>query len=500
MNPMIRVSVAIGAVFLWVVGWYYATATEIASIWWRSDTFAHGLLVLPMFVWLSWRNRDRLCGPSLEPAPLMVVPLLFAGLVWLLGELASVASVTHAALALLLVFSLVGVLGLKLARPLAFPILFLLFGVPIGEFMLPIMMKYTAIFTVAVVRLCGIPVYQEGLHFVIPNGRWSVVEACSGVRYLIASLMVGTLYAYLSYRSLKRRLIFVGFAIAVPVVANWLRAFMIVMLGYFSDNRLGTGVDHLLYGWVFFGIVILLMFWIGGRWREDLDGPVPVPSTVSSAPLKRSALIARLVPLAFGVAIWPLALQHLERTESMEASAPAEIKPLLVSGQWVETGEPATAFKPSFHGFRSDSLRHYSDGKNKVAVYVATYAQQVPGRELVQSENMLLQPADSGWSKLHEGSGADSGAGTWRSALLSGGATPVVVWFGYWINGRLVTSDYIAKGLMALEKLQGHADRSAYVAIWAAGADEASATNALDAFNHSNVQNLIEVLSAVSVP
>jgi exosortase A len=500
MNPMIRVSAAIGAVFFWVVGWYYATAAEVASIWWRSDTFAHGLLVLPMFVWLSWRNRERLYGPNLEPVPLMAVPLLLTGLVWLLGELASVASVTHAALALLLIFSLVGVLGLKLARPLAFPILFLLFGVPIGEFMLPIMMKYTAVFTVAVVRLCGIPVYQEGLHFVIPNGRWSVVEACSGVRYLIASLMVGTLYAYLSYRSLKRRLIFVGFAIVVPVVANWLRAFMIVMLGYFSDNRLGTGVDHLLYGWVFFGIVIVLMFWIGGRWREDLDAPLPVVHVAPSTPLQFSALLARLLPLAFAVAIWPVALQYLERAESVEASAPVDIKPLLVAAPWAETAEPATTFKPSFHGFRSESFRHYSDGKSKVAVYVATYAQQAPGRELVQSENMLLQPADTAWSRLHEGQGADSSAGTWHSSLLSGGAAPLVVWSGYWINGRLVTSDYVAKGLMALEKLQGHADRSAYIAILAAGPDEAGATSVLEAFHRSNAQALIDMLSAVAVP
>lgn len=500
MNPMIRISIAIGAVFFWVIGWYYATAAEVVSIWWRSDTFAHGLLVLPMFVWLSWRNRERLDGPNLAPAALMVVPLLCTGLVWLLGELASVASVTHAALALMLIFSLVGVLGPKLARPLAFPILFLLFGVPIGEFMLPIMMKYTAIFTVVAVRLCGVPVYQEGLHFVIPNGRWSVVEACSGVRYLIASLMVGTLYAYLSYRSLKRRLIFVGFAIVVPVVANWLRAFMIVMLGYFSDNRLGTGVDHLLYGWVFFGIVILLMFWIGGRWREDLDAPAPVVRPVYSAPLKLSTLLARLVPLALAVAIWPLALQHLDRSESTEASVPGDIAPLQVSGQWVETSDAATTFKPSFHGFRSDSLRHYSDGKSTVAVYVATYAQQSPGRELVQSENMLLQPADSVWSKLNEGYGGSFGAGVWHSALLSGGATPLVVWSGYWINGRLVTSDYVAKGLMALEKLQGHADRSAYVAIWAADFDEASATRTLEAFSRANTQGLMAMLSAASAP
>ena len=70
---------------------------------------------------------------------------------------------------------------------------------------------------------------------------------------IIASLTVGTLFAYLSYRSLNRRLIFVGVAFAVPVIANWMRAYMIVMIGHLSGNKLAVGVDHLIYGWVFFG-------------------------------------------------------------------------------------------------------------------------------------------------------------------------------------------------------------------------------------------------------
>ena len=65
------------------------------------------------------------------------------------------------------------------------------FAVPVGEFLLPVFMEWTADFTVLALRLSGIPVYREGLQFVIPSGNWSVVEACSGIRYLIASLMVG---------------------------------------------------------------------------------------------------------------------------------------------------------------------------------------------------------------------------------------------------------------------------------------------------------------------
>src|SRR5206468_6688395 len=119
-------------------------------------------------------------------------------------------------------------------------------------------------------------VFREGNYFTIPSGSWSVVEACSGVRYLIASFMVGTLYAYLSYRSTARRAAFIAASLVVPIVANWLRAYMIVMLGHLTNNRLAVGADHLVYGWIFFGIVMALLFWIGSRWRQDED-PLPVP-------------------------------------------------------------------------------------------------------------------------------------------------------------------------------------------------------------------------------
>ena len=150
-------------------------------------------------------------------------------------------------------------LGWRAARVWWFPLAFLFLAVPVGDFMLPVLMSWTADFTVLALRWSGVPVYREGLQFVIPSGAWSVVEACSGIRYMIASVTVGCLFAYLSYSSLKKRLIFVGVAILVPLVANWLRAYMIVMIGHLSGNELATGVDHLIYGWVFFGVVILAM-------------------------------------------------------------------------------------------------------------------------------------------------------------------------------------------------------------------------------------------------
>ncbi len=192
------------------------------------------------------------------PRPGSLAWLLMAGAaaLWLAGDLVAVNAATQLALVSLIVLAVPAVLGWQVTRALAFPLAFLFFAVPIGDFLLPRMMEWTADFTVLALRASGIPVYREGLQFIIPSGAWSVVEACSGIRYLIASVTAGCLFAYLSYQSMLKRAVFIGVAIVVPLVANWVRAYLIVMLGHLSGNTIATGVDHLIYGWLFFGLVI----------------------------------------------------------------------------------------------------------------------------------------------------------------------------------------------------------------------------------------------------
>ncbi|HNI80280.1 MAG TPA: exosortase A [Rhodocyclaceae bacterium] len=480
MNSRRAVPVAIAGVFLWIIGAYFTTAADIAGVWWRSESYAHGLMVIPIFAWLVWRKREVLATRPLRAWPIWLLPVAVAGFGWLLGQLGSVASVSHFCLVTMLVLTLFGVLGREAAGALKFPLLFLLFGIPAGEFLLPVMMKYTALFTVSAVRLMGVPVYQEGLHFVLPNGRWSVIEACSGFRYLIASVMVGTLYAYLSFRSLRRRLIFTAVAIVMPVVANWLRAFMIVMLGYFSNNQLATGVDHLIYGWVFFGLVILLMFWVGSFWREDLDElPAAAAVPAPAASIDTAALVRGVLPFALLTAVWPVVAVLLAAPTDRDVTIPIALP--AAGGAWRAGGvETGYAFQPRFSGHRGLMEEGYSDGRRTVNAYVAVYANQSQGRELVRAGNVLLSVEDHHWAMLDEGAGPETPFGAWKRSVLSGEGTRIVVWSAYWIDGRLVTSDYVAKGLLTLARLTGKADTSAYVAMWSRAPDERSAEQALE--------------------
>lgn len=248
---------------------YHETAWSMVAIWTRSETFAHGFLILPISLWLIWSLREEIDQFCPEPQPLVALLLVPLGAGWLLAWLVDVAVVQQLALVATVIVGCWAILGNAMGRLLAFPLAYLFFAVPIGEGLIAPMMEYTATSTVWMIEMTGIPVYREGLHFALPSGRWSVVEACSGVRYIIASVTVGTLYAYLTYRSFSRRVIFVIVSAIVPIFANSARAYIIVMLGHLSGMKIATGADHLVYGWFFFGVVIFLLFWLGSFFRED---------------------------------------------------------------------------------------------------------------------------------------------------------------------------------------------------------------------------------------
>lgn len=452
---------AITFVLAWLLTWYWETATEIAGIWWRSDTFAHGLIVLPVFGWLVWRRREWLAGsrPTAWAAVgLLALPL---GLGWLVAELGSVAGAAHFMFVAMVVTGCVVMLGRRLATLLLFPLAFLFFGVPIGEFLLPAMMQHTADFAVAALRLSGIPVYQEGLYFIIPNGRWSVVEACSGVRYLIASLMVGALYAHLNYNRLSRRLAFMGVALVVPIVANWVRAYITVMVGYLFGNEAVEGFIHIVYGWVFFGIVVFLMFWIGSYWREEELAAPAVTTVMPSPPAARYWLAC--LPFLVISAAFPLALRSLE-TPVPAFSVALELPEAAAGWQRVPADQPV--FTPSYHGQRGEASAIYrgEDGGD-VLLYVAYYARQQRGHEMVTWGNGLLGPDRPGWRTLRSEVAELPRGGKANHEQITNGALRLDAWRWYRMDERVVTSDYLAKAFLALDRSFGRPDDSAVVVV-----------------------------------
>lgn len=450
---------------------YGQTGLSMVEIWDRSGTFAHAWVVPPISLWLIWRQRAALAVLAPQPAPWVLLPFAGMALLWLLGDMAAVNSLAQFAFTAMLVLAVPAVLGWPVARQIAFPLGFLFFCVPAGEFMMPQLMEWTADFTVAAVRLSGVPVYREGLQFIIPSGSWSVVEACSGLRYLIASVMVGTLFAYLNYSSTKRRWIFVGVAAILPLAANWVRAYMIVMLGHLSDNRIATGVDHLIYGWVFFGIVMLALFLIGARWAEPDPAPVP-RRALESAPERATGRAYVLGLMALLIVAPPLFAHRIKGTQP--AGLPALAAPELMAQGWLPSTLPVANFKPAFDGPAAAFQGSFRKGAAAgVGLYVAYYRHQDYQSKLISSDNVLVRADDRDWSAISHGS-ITAGELEFRTTRLRGsplgtsaGGARLSAAQSYWINGVWTPSDLRAKAQGLWERLAGRGDDAAVVILYA---------------------------------
>lgn len=471
-DTVIRLAVlVIGIVAL--LGTYRDTLAAMVEIWDRSDTFAHGYLVAPITGWLIWRERARLRGLPLTHSLLGMAAAAAAGFAWLLGELASVASVSQFALVGMIIALVWAVMGTQVVRALVFPLGFLFFLVPFGEFLFPTMMDRTTDFIIWGLRLSGVPIYAEGRSLVIPSGHWEVVEGCSGVRYLIASVVVGSLYAYLTYRSLLRRLIFVALSVVLPIIANWLRAYGIVLLAHMSDNRIAAGLDHLIYGWVFFGVVMMLLFWAGARWREDefYDASVPRAAvTADGGSASRSSwFVAPLPVVAVAlVLLWPPLLGVLN---AQGARGPVSLAGLQSGAGWQRVaGDRVPDWKPHYSGMRDELRESWANGNVPIGLYVAYYRNQGPGEELVNSENRLLKYKDRQWSvAAHRELPVQVGGrevNVLSTEIVNGAATRLLIWHWYWIDGHWTTSEYAAKFYQTLARLRGRGDDSAAVMIY----------------------------------
>jgi exosortase A len=392
---------------------------------------------------------------------------------WLVGRLAGANVVEQFALVGMLPSALALVLGWRIVRSIAYPLAFLVFAVPFGEALWPAMMEWTARFTVTAVRLSGVPVVRDGLFFELPSGRWSVVEACSGLRYLLAALPLSALYAFLSWRSWVLRALFIVMTAMVAVVANWLRAYLIVMLGHLSGMKLAVGVDHLIYGWVFFGIVMAIVFWIGSTWRERPSGDPPADVGTGADRSPKSPIATHLLALMFaGVLVLSTPSGAAALMDQGKPTAQLNaFRSLIVP---IDEPPPKEIYSHAYSGEVS-GIFGWIGRDVPVGLRIAQYVRQHENGEMIRHGNGVNPGrADGGrvWNTVvhttidPRRSGGSFPAGAVNEYQFTGPTGRYMAWEWFWLNGRVMNDPRRIKLMTAYDLLRGRGDESIAWVLW----------------------------------
>jgi exosortase A len=238
---------------------------EMAWQWWNASTCNHILLIPPILAWLvrlRWPELARLRPEAWWPALAWLATALLA---WVLGTAVGINTLAQLGAVMMLQAAVAVTLGPRVVAGLLFPLAYMVFLVPFGDEIVPPLQALTADMAVALTQWSGVPASITGVFIDTPVGRFEVAEACSGVKFLVAMIALGTLVAHLCFRSTKRRALFMAACVVVPILANGVRAWSTIWIAQSRGVSFAAGFDHIVYGWVFFAIVMALL--LGVSWR-----------------------------------------------------------------------------------------------------------------------------------------------------------------------------------------------------------------------------------------
>jgi len=473
---------------LLTLGMYHETVSYLTSQWNQLEIgeYAHGYLVLVISGYLILRNRQALSALTPCPQYWALVAVMAASLLWLLAVLVDVLMLQTVALLLLVLAVAWTVLGNRVTWMLLLPILFIGFAIPIWFPLAPLLQDLSADVVFRLIRMLGIPAFRQGNDIVLPAGTLSVTEACSGLRYLLPALALGTLYGYLNYVTFRTRLLAVLIAAIAAIFINIVRVFVVVYLGYTTDMQHPFVGDHLVLGWYLFGGMVFILLALDILLHRHCQPADPVNATVSHDPPSTSCekgwlqYVAVVVIGAILASAGPAVAYWVDHRPPAD-NARVELELPAGAAGWTGPVASDNDWMPEYRGAITRKQAYQKDGE-RVDLYIGYYPVQRQGEELIGYLNRISNE-DVWHSRNPKGSLQQAGNMKVLEQLLEkGGSEQRLVWYWYRVAGWHTTNKYQAKALQVLGLVTGKPDASVVAVAIDPGDDADHARKVLGEF------------------
>lgn len=258
---------------LWLVGLelvvLYAPTVRFLYERWTFSVWhnAHGMFIPFIVAYLAYQElkpfAGRPCAASawgwVWTAAALLMQALDAGMH---SELLSAASIV----VLLPGLSLL-LLGAERTRAIAFPLVFMLFALPIPLSFTETLhweLRQVVVFAIErIVPMLGVPVFTVGTEVHLANGVLQIADACSGFSTLYAAAAVACLVAYTASTAARSTLVLAA-AAPIAVASNILRVTLLVLLTYWYGPHILETWIHPFSGMMTFALALPVIFWLGG--------------------------------------------------------------------------------------------------------------------------------------------------------------------------------------------------------------------------------------------
>lgn len=243
-----------------VVCW--PTVAELIRQWSQSSSFRHGFAVAPIALALALRVRS---GVPARRSRLALAPLYASIALWIAGRASNANLIEEVALVLILTSGVGVFFGIDAVRQRSFPLAFLFFMVPAGVSLYPALQAIAATLASLLLSTAAIAHERAGLVISTSAGGFKIAESCAGLNFLLAALMISTLFAHLKSLDWRRSALFVVAAAVIALAANAVRVFAVIAIATWSEGTIEIAADHLAFSLAVYGLFVVLLVSIGDR-------------------------------------------------------------------------------------------------------------------------------------------------------------------------------------------------------------------------------------------
>lgn len=384
-------------IVLWHVA-FFPTFYFLSLEWFHTHEMGHGILVWPYALYLVWKFRDSYVDFGSNPNLLGFGGIFLAGLCWLISSITSIEKAQQLFFFSVFLSVLLALGSWRLLRALMFPLCLMLLSLEIWKLLQMPLRDLSTIATIKFIQVYGLPVLREGYSLSLPGGRFLVEPACSGLSFFMASLLLALILTHEWSLSFKRGLILTVVAVLLAVASNWLRIFIIVLVGNSTNMESILVKEHLVFGWIVYTLTMvpffLLVFLFLRKHTTQPGHSTEKPFTEtnkSHTETNRNALLVCMVLMFLPIAGNFLLKKidhpyHFVFTQKLKAN------------NNLRDPEHLSSWEPQFEN--ADEILHlrFSQQSTTIDIVAVYYRNQARGKELINVNNYFYR--ESRWRQL----------------------------------------------------------------------------------------------------
>lgn len=356
------------------------TYQTLHQLWTKNnETYSHGYVLLAFTIYvLVTDSRWQTFRPAFWPIPLA----LGAGAVWMASNAVQIMMFQTLVLPAVLWCLLASMVGFKSSLKTLVPVLSLYLALPVMDILVTPLQDLTTWVNTRMIHAVGITAFIDGYDIHMPYGVLRIAHGCAGLNYLLAGTCLGIYYAYLNLQKLSLQIKAVALIVLLSIVGNWIRVFLLIMIGYESKMESELVYDHGFFGWVIFAVLAVGFFFYAKR-LEAQDSEFTATNQGVALPLNAKMISAMVLSLA-AFLVLPFTWSHLNSqagTADMQVNVPDAFSGLRKSSRSLD--DAGAVYQGSdHHSIRTGRIAGYP-----VALVTASYRTQKQAKELIYYAN-----------------------------------------------------------------------------------------------------------------